>query len=46
MPVDEQPKIGEDRIIDGFAKTRHTRESGYPGFIKVVEIPGFPFSGE
>jgi hypothetical protein len=32
--------------IDALAKTRHTRESGYPGFIKVVEIPGFPFSRE
>ena len=32
--------------LDALAKTRHTRESGYPGFRKVVEIPGFPFSRE
>jgi hypothetical protein len=43
-------------IIDALAITRLTRglcavalakeQSGYPGFIKVVKIPGFPFSRE
>jgi hypothetical protein len=32
--------------FDAFAKGRHTRECGYPGFVYFVEIPGFPFSRE
>jgi len=31
---------------DAIAKSRHTRESGYPGFKQAIEIPGFPFSRE
>ncbi|HHT9158534.1 MAG TPA: hypothetical protein ACFYEH_01610 [Candidatus Brocadiaceae bacterium] len=32
--------------VDGLVKSRHTRESGYPEAVQLLEKTGFPFSRE